>query len=131
MAFNTVDYELLACRLAAVGIQGSALKWLTSFLQDWNQTVMIGEEKSRQHPLQCGVPQGAILSPMLFNVYMRPLAQLVRGFGLGCHQYTDDTQLYLLMDDRSDTPPNCSDQMPRSCDKLAPPELPETEPSKD
>ena len=59
---------------------------------------MIGEEKSRQYPLQCGVPQGAILSPMLFNVYMRPLTWLLQSFGLGCHQYADDTQLYLLMD---------------------------------
>ena len=39
-AFDTVDHELLACRLAEVGIQGSALQWLT--FQDWNQTVTIG-----------------------------------------------------------------------------------------
>ena len=104
-AFDTVDHELLACRITAAGIQDSALQWLTSFLQGRNQSVMIGEEKSHQRPLQCGVPQGAILSPMLFNVYMHPLAQLVRGFGLGCHQYADDTQLYLLMDDQPNTPP--------------------------
>ena len=42
---------------------------------------------------------------MLFNIYMRPLAQLVRGFSLGCHQYADDTQLYLLMDNWPDTSP--------------------------
>ena len=104
-AFNTVDHELLACCLATAGIQGSVLKWLTSFLQDRTQSVIIAEEKSSKHPLNCGVPQGAILFPMLFNIYMRPLAQLVQSFGLGCHQYTDDTQLYLLMDNRQNTPP--------------------------
>ena len=61
--FDTVDHELLASRLNEAGIHGSALKCLTSFLQNRNQTVTIGEEKSHQYPLQCGVPQGAILSP--------------------------------------------------------------------
>ena len=44
---------------------------------------------------------------MLFNIYMRPLAQLVRSFGLGCHQYADDTQLFLLMDGHPTAPPDC------------------------
>ena len=41
---------------------------------------------------------------MLFNIYMRPLAQLVQSFRLGCHQYADDTQLFLLMGGHPSTP---------------------------
>ena len=48
-----------------------------------------------------------MLSPVLFNFYMRPLAQLIQSFGLGCHQYADDTQLFLLMDGHLLIPPDC------------------------
>ena len=44
---------------------------------------------------------------MLFNIYMRPLAQLIPSFRFGCHQYADDTQLFLLMDSHPSTPPAC------------------------
>lgn len=49
-------------------------------------------------PIGLRCPSGAILSPMLLSIYMHPLAQLMQKFQLGCHQCTDGTQLYLLMD---------------------------------
>ena len=42
-----------------------------------------------------GVPQGLILPPMLFNICMKPLGEVIRRFGLRSQQYADDTQLYL------------------------------------
>ncbi|CAI5766632.1 Hypothetical predicted protein [Podarcis lilfordi] len=44
--------------------------------------------------LQCGVLQGLILSPILFNIYMKPLSGIIQSFGVSCQQYANDTQLY-------------------------------------
>uniref|UniRef100_A0A670HZ87 Reverse transcriptase domain-containing protein n=1 Tax=Podarcis muralis TaxID=64176 RepID=A0A670HZ87_PODMU len=98
-AFDMVDHDLLDHRLADVGIQGIAHNWLCSFISGRGQRVALGREMSSHHSLVCGVPQGTIL-------FMRPLAQLIRSFGLGCHQYADNTQLYLLMDGHTDSAPN-------------------------
>uniref|UniRef100_A0A803SW27 Reverse transcriptase domain-containing protein n=1 Tax=Anolis carolinensis TaxID=28377 RepID=A0A803SW27_ANOCA len=97
-AFDTVDYDLMIHRLAMSGVRGQALNWFNSFLRNWSQCVEYMDQVSDRSPLLCGVPQGAILSPLLFNIYVRPLASLVRSFGLDCYQYTDDTQLLLRLE---------------------------------
>lgn len=60
---------------------------------------------STRCPLTYEVPQGAILSWMLINIYMHLLAQLVQNFRVRCYQYAVDTQMYLLMDSHPDTTP--------------------------
>uniref|UniRef100_A0A803TLI7 Reverse transcriptase domain-containing protein n=1 Tax=Anolis carolinensis TaxID=28377 RepID=A0A803TLI7_ANOCA len=96
--FDTVDYDLMIHRLAMSGVRGQALNWFNSFLRNRSQCVEYMDQVSDRSPLLCGVPQGAILSPLLFNIYVRSLASLARSFGLDCYQYADDTQLLLRLE---------------------------------
>ena len=57
--------------------------------------VMLGDSSSSKKELLCGVPLGAVLSPMLFN--MKLLGEIIQKHGAGCYQYADDTQIYFSM----------------------------------
>ncbi|XP_053120143.1 uncharacterized protein LOC128330801 [Hemicordylus capensis] len=96
-AFDTIDHSILLERLRGLGMGGTVLQWFRSYLSGRFQMVSIGDCCSSKSELKYGVPQGSILSPMLFNIYMKLLGEIIRGFGAGCYQYADDTQIYFSM----------------------------------
>ena len=90
-AFDTVDYETLIYKLHKIGFSKNAKYLICSYLSNREQYVQIDCNKSKFRTVTHGVPQGSILGPVLFNIYVHDLNENVRG---SCMQYADDTSIY-------------------------------------
>ena len=91
-AFHTLNYKCLISKLLRVGFSKDATKWMISYLSTRYQYVQIDEKSSSKGLVRFGVPQGSILGPVLFNLYVSDLQDEVNN-GQTC-QYADDTTTY-------------------------------------
>jgi hypothetical protein len=89
-AFDTVPHRRLIKKLIAYGIRGKLLKWLESFLSGRKQRVVIGDKKSSWTEVSSGVPQGSVLGPLLFIIYINDLVRELKSI---VKIYADDTKL--------------------------------------
>ena len=91
-AFDTVNYSNLIIKLNPLGFSKSALQWMCSYLMNRRQFVQINDKKSSLGVVHFGVPQGSVLGPLLFNLYVTDLQDNVSGT---ICQFADDTTSYL------------------------------------
>ena len=95
-AFDTIDHDNVFYILEKyVGIGGSALRLIRLYFCDRTQRVQIDGIMSDFCSLLCGVPQGSVLRPMKFCLYLLPLGAILRHHNIGYHIYAADTQLYI------------------------------------
>ena len=95
-AFDTVDHAVLLALLEKrFGITGQALNWMKSYLKGRTFCVKIGTSRGKRVLLIYGVPQGSILRPLLFIIYMDELPIITHQHGISIQSYADDSQLYV------------------------------------
>ena len=108
-AFDTVDHNILLNKLNHCGIRGAALNWFQSYLLNRKQFVTYNGSKSCTKILKCGVPQGSILGPQLFLIYINDLAAICK------HTmpifFADDSNLFVNGTDLKDMESQLNDDL--------------------
>ena len=99
--YDTTDHTILFnCLRDWFGVDGTVLMWIKSYLTNRRRKVKLGNSFSDAFSLPSGVPQGSVLSPLIFTLYTTPLSHIISSFNV-THLYVNDTQIYLALDSRN------------------------------
>ena len=98
-AFDRVWHKGLLAKLASFGIQGDLYGWITSFLSGRQQSVVLDGSTSSPRPISAGVPQGSILGPLLFLMFIDDLASHLKN---DLHLFADDSTLHIVIKSTND-----------------------------
>ena len=101
-AFDKVDHGLLIQKLKFYGISDTFLTWISNFLSNRTQTVLINNHHSYPTSVQSGVPQGSVLGPLLFIIYINDLIQAINNPNTKIFTFADDTKLVSPISSTSD-----------------------------
>lgn len=98
-AFDTVPHRRLIGKLRSYGISGNILQWIKSFLEDRTQIVKVNGCKSHPASVLSGIPQGSVLGPILFIIYINDLPDVVHAES---YMFADDTKIIKTIKSRED-----------------------------
>ena len=98
-AFDTVPHRRLIGKLQAYGIKGEMLKWVESFLSERVQEVLVNGSHSARAQVLSGIPQGSVLGPILFVLYINDLPDMLKS---DCYLFADDTKILCDIRTRED-----------------------------
>ncbi|CAH1269255.1 Hypp4131 [Branchiostoma lanceolatum] len=90
-AFDTVPHERLLRRVESFGIGGNLLQWIRNFLTQRRQQVVVNGSASSWKPVISGVPQGSVLGPLLFTIFVSDIPETIQNF---VSLFADDTKIY-------------------------------------
>ena len=95
-AFDTIDHTILVHRLHTdFGFTDTVLQWFSSYLTDRTHYVSLCNHCSDFAPVHSGVPQGSVLDPILFTMYIKPLSAIIDSHSIIHHSFADDLQLQM------------------------------------
>ena len=96
-AFDTIEHSILLNILQQdFGVVGTALNWFDSFLSGRKQRILVGDKISDDFNLNCGVPQGSCMGPILFTLYVSRLFNIISQRLPSAHGYADDSVMPAL-----------------------------------
>lgn len=98
-AFDSVPHKRMITKLEGYGIKGELLKWVEDFLCRRNQRVVIGGAPSNWSDVTSGIPQGSVLGPTLFLIYINDLPDVVKSM---VKLFADDTKLYSVVNNQQE-----------------------------
>ena len=98
-AFDTVPHQRLATKLQKYGIEGNTLRWIQSFLTGRKQQVIVNGCKSSFKEVLSGIPQGSVLGPILFVIFINDLPEIV---SCGIKLFADDAKIYRTVNSMED-----------------------------
>ena len=96
-AFDIIPIPLLLHKCRSIGIEGSLLRWIEAFLTERKQRVKVGNCLSNEYKASSGVPQGSVIGPLLFSIYIADIGKFLPE-GVHYSLYADDAKVYTVND---------------------------------
>src|SRR5690606_240739 len=105
-AFDRVPHRLLLHKLETYGVSGLLLNWISAFLANRSQNVVVNDCMSSSGPVSSGVIQGSLLGPPLFLIYINDLPEIFSP-SVNCRLFADDTKIFAAVKDKDSFLDDC------------------------